>query len=109
MGNQILLLLLQTAVKFPLEEVRINYIGRKPDQLFAKRTRVSKKNISLGYILANSETNEHQYHYSNDNTTLFPKPKLMGSFEQFKMMKQDLFYTDFVEKFRTFRDSTNNF
>ena len=33
-------------------------------------------------------------------------PKLVENFEQFKLLKQDIFGTDFIEKFTNFRDST---
>ena len=62
-------------------------------------------NVSFGYILSNNETGEYRY-YSSDNTTVLPKPKLVENFEQFKLLKQDIFNTDFIEKFTNIRDST---
>ena len=56
-------------------------------------------NVSFGYILSNNETGEYRYYYSSDNTTVLPKPKLVEHFEQFKLLKQDIFSTDFIEKF----------
>ena len=76
------------------------------DEAFAKITRVSKMNVSFGYILSNNETGEYRYYYSSDNTTILPKPKLVENFEQFKLMKQDIFNTDFIEEFINFRDNT---
>ena len=63
-------------------------------------------NVSFGYILSNNETGEYRYYYSSDNTTVLPKPKLVEIFEQFKLLKQEIFSTDFIEKFINFRDST---
>ena len=63
-------------------------------------------NVSFGYILSNNETGEYRYYYSSDNTTVLPKPKLVENFEQFKLLKQDIFSTEFIEKFTNFRDST---
>ena len=63
--------------------------------------------VSFGYILSNNETGEYRYYYSSDNTTVLPKPKLVENFEQFKLLKQDIFSTDFIEKFTNFRAAQN--
>ena len=63
-------------------------------------------NVSFGYILSNNETGEYRYYYSSDNTTVLPKPKLVENFEQFKLLEQEIFSTDFIEKITNFRDST---
>ena len=106
MGDQIVLLPHQTIVNFLWRDEGIDYIGTMLDQAFAKIKRTSKINISFGYILSNADTGEYRYYYSSDNTTVLPKPRLNESLEQFEVMKQDIFNTDFIEKFTNFRDST---
>ena len=106
MGDQIVLLPHQTTVNFLLKDEGIDNICNVLDEAFAKITRVSKMNVSFGYILSNNETGEYRYYYSSDNTTVLPKPKLVENFEHFKLLKQDIFSTDFIENFTNFRDST---
>ena len=106
MGDQIVLLPHQTTVNFLLKDEGVDNICDVLDEAFAKITRVSKMNVSFGYILSNNETGEYRYYYSSDNTTVLPKPKLVENFEQFKLLKQEIFSTDFIEKFTNFRDST---
>ena len=106
MGDQIVLLPYQTTVNFLLKDEGIDNICKVLDEAFAKLKRVSKMNVSFGYILSNNEPSEYRYYYSSDNTTVLPKPKLVENFEQFKLLKQDIFNTDFIEKFTNFRDST---
>ena len=106
MGDQIVLLPHQTTVNFLLKDEGVDNICKVLDEAFAKITRVSKMNVSFGYILSNNETGEYRYYYSSDNTTFLPKPKLVENFEQFKLLKQDIFSTDFIENFTNFRDST---
>ena len=62
--------------------------------------------VSFGYIPSNNETGEYRYYYSRDNTTVLPNTKLVENFEQFKLLKQDIFNTDFIEKLTNIRDST---
>ena len=106
MGDQIVLLPHQSTVNFLLKDEGVDNICKVLDEAFAKITRVSKMNVSFGYILSNNETGEYRYYYSSDNTTVLPKPKLVENFEQFKLLKQDIFSTDFIEKLTNFRDST---
>ena len=106
MGDQIVLLPHQTTVNFLLKDKGIDIICKVLDEAFAKITRVSKMNFSFGYLFSNNETGEYRYYYSSGNTTVLPKPKLLENFEQFKLLKQDIFSTDFIEKFTNFRDST---
>ena len=106
MGDQNVLLAHQTTVTFLLKDEGIDNICNVLDEAFAKITRVSKITVSFGYILSNNETGEYRYYYSSDNTTVLPKPKLVENFEQFKLLNQDIFSTDFIERFTNFRDST---
>ena len=106
MGDQIVLLPNQKTVNFLLKDEGVDSICNVLYEVFAKITRVSKMNVSFGYILSNNETGEYRYYYSSDNTTVLPKPRLVEIFEQFKLLKQDIFSTDFIEKFTNFRDST---
>ena len=99
MGDQIVLLPHQTTGNFLLKDEEIDNIRKVLDEAFAKITRVSKMNVSFGYILSNNETGEYRYYYSSDNTTVLLKPKLVENFEQFKLMKQDIFNTDLLKNF----------
>ena len=60
----------------------------------------------VSYILSNNETGEYRYYHSSDNTTVLSKPKLVENFDKCKLLKQDIFSTDFIEKITNFRDST---
>ena len=106
MGYPLVLLLHPTAVNFLLSEEEVHYIGKKLDQVFAQKTRISKMNISFRYILSNNETVKHRYCYSSDNSTVLLKPSLLENFQRFKLMKQDIFNTDSAQKITKFRDST---
>ena len=61
----------------------------------------------VSYILSNNETGEYRYYHSSDNTTVSPKPKLIKNFEQFKLLKQDIFSTTSLKNLQTFATAQN--
>ena len=61
----------------------------------------------VSYILSNNETGEYRYYHSSDNTTVLPKPKLIKNFEQFKLLKQDIFSTTSLKNLQTFATAQN--
>jgi len=76
-------------------------------QVFDDQTTVFKLNISFGYILRSTVTDELQYHYaSRNNNNVFDAPLLVRNENDLHQVQNDLQNLDILEWARQLRPST---
>ena len=64
----------QTNFNFVLKHSGYDEIEKCMDTSFQKLSQASKINMCIGYLLKNTESNDHRYYYSSENTAILPKP-----------------------------------
>jgi len=73
-----------------LPDLNIGSIVTCAEKVFGEQKSAFKLNLSFGFILKNSETDERRFYYSSGNTKLFPAPHLISDRDTFNLFIHDL-------------------